>query len=55
MFCFAMISQEVQGFKTVAEMEKFMLEHGDHVIDVLGSEVDRIEMKIKARLFFVCY
>lgn len=55
------LPQEVQGFKNVSEMERFMLEHGDRVVDVLGSEVDRIELKIKARLnymhfvFFCCF
>ena len=30
-------------------MEKFLLEHGEQVVDVLGAEVDRIELKIKVR------
>ena len=43
MFCF----QEVQVFTTVGEMERFLLEHGEQIVDVLGSEVDRIEDRIK--------
>ena len=31
-------------------MEKFLLKHGEQVIDVLGSEVDRVELEIKVRL-----
>ncbi len=31
----------------MAEMEKFLLEHGEQVVDILGAEVDRIELKIK--------
>ena len=45
MMCY--VPQEVQGFKTVGEMEKFLLEHGEQIVDVLGSEVDRIEDRIK--------
>ena len=37
----------MQGFTTVAEMERFLLEHGEQVVDILGSEVDRIEARIK--------
>ena len=40
-------SQEVQKFTTVSELEQFMLEHGEQVIDVLGQQVDRIERNIK--------
>lgn len=42
--------QDVQSFNSVVEMEKFLLEHGEQVIDVLGAEVDRIELEIKVRL-----
>lgn len=41
--------QEVQSFTTVADLEKFMLEHGEQIVELLGSEVDRIEAKIKVR------
>ncbi|XP_065845240.1 proton-coupled zinc antiporter SLC30A9, mitochondrial-like [Oscarella lobularis] len=41
------ILAEVQTFTTVAEMEHFLLNHGERVIDVLGLEVDRIERNIK--------
>jgi len=41
-FCF----QEVQGFTTVCEMERFSLEHGEQIVAVLVSEVDRIEDRI---------
>ena len=42
--------QEVHGFTTVAELEKFLLEHGEHVVDVLGLEVDRMERAIKVHM-----
>ena len=41
--------QDVQAFNSVAEMEKFLLEHGEQVIDTLGVEVDRIELGIKVQ------
>eukprot|EP00731_Ephydatia_muelleri_P038105 Em0655g4a len=41
--------KEIQSFRSVAELEKFLLEHGEQVIDVLGSEVDRIETIIKKK------
>ena len=34
----------------MGEMEKFLLEHGEQVIDILGAEVDRIELEIKVWL-----
>lgn len=40
--------EDVQQFTTVAELETFMIEHGEQVLDVLGSEVDRIEKEIKS-------
>ena len=33
----------------MAEVEKFLLGHGEQIVDVLGSEVDRIESRIKVR------
>ncbi len=46
-------NKEVQGFGTVADVEKFLLEHGEQVIDVLGSEVDRVESEIKVQLSII--
>lgn len=37
----------MNSFTTVAELEKFILEHGEHVVDILGAEVDRMERSIK--------
>ena len=48
--------QDVQQFTTVAELEEFMIEHGEQVLDVLGSEVDRIEKDIKVHTYVcMCY
>ncbi|EDO40485.1 predicted protein [Nematostella vectensis] len=40
---------EIQKLTTTAEMEQFMLEYGEQVIDVLGQQVDRIERNIKKK------
>lgn len=42
--------QEVQKLTTVSELEQFMMEYGEQIIDVLGQQVDRIEKNIKVRL-----
>ena len=47
--------QEVQSFATVADMERFLLEHGEQIVDLLGSEVDRIEAGIKVGVFNLRY
>lgn len=41
------VLKEMQSFSTVTDVERFLLVHGEHVVDILGSEVDRIESKIK--------
>lgn len=40
------ILQEMQKLKTIEEVEDSMLKHGEMIIDILGSEVDRLEQKI---------
>ncbi|XP_064648223.1 proton-coupled zinc antiporter SLC30A9, mitochondrial-like [Lineus longissimus] len=37
---------EMQKLKTIEEVEDSMLKHGEMIIDILGSEVDRLEQKI---------
>ena len=39
--------QEVQGFQSTAQVERLLLEHGERVVDRLGAEIDRVEIKIK--------
>ena len=39
--------QEVQGFQSTAQVEQLLLEHGERVVDRLGTEIDRVEIKIK--------
>ncbi|XP_078369120.1 proton-coupled zinc antiporter SLC30A9, mitochondrial-like isoform X1 [Oculina patagonica] len=44
-----LLLEEVQKLTTVPELELFLLEHGEEVIDMLGQQVDRIEKNIKKR------
>ena len=45
--------QEIQKLSSVEELERFLLEHGEQVVDTLGSEVDRIEQEIKVMVLFL--
>ena len=38
---------EVQAFQSTAQVEQLLLEHGERVVDRLGTEIDRVEIKIK--------
>lgn len=44
---FFLYLQEIKKINTTEELEQFMLEHGEQIIDTLGSQVDRIERNIK--------
>ena len=39
--------KEVQAFQSTAQVEQLLLEHGERVVDRLGTEIDRVEIKIK--------
>ena len=39
--------QELQGFQSTAQVERLLLEHGERVVDRLGAEIDRVEIKIR--------
>ena len=41
------LMNEVLGIKTPEDMEKFMLKHGENIVDCLGEQVDRIEKDLK--------
>lgn len=36
----------VKSFQTVEELEQFLLTHGENIVDLMGGEIDRIEMKL---------
>jgi hypothetical protein len=42
-----MFLQEVQKMKNIDELEAFMLKHGENIVDMMGAEIDRIEMKLR--------
>ena len=46
--------QEIKHLHTPEELERFMLDHGEQIIDTLGQEVDRIERNIKVG-FYTCF
>lgn len=39
--------QEVKTFQTIDELEAFLLKHGESIVDLMGGEIDRIEMKLR--------
>lgn len=39
--------QEVKTFTTVDELEAFILKHGENIVDLMGGEIDRIEIKLR--------
>lgn len=38
---------EVNAMKTEQELETFLLQHGENIVDCLGEQVDRIEVNLK--------
>uniref|UniRef100_A0A1A9WIH0 Proton-coupled zinc antiporter SLC30A9, mitochondrial n=1 Tax=Glossina brevipalpis TaxID=37001 RepID=A0A1A9WIH0_9MUSC len=39
----------VKSFQTVDELEQFLLNHGENIVDLMGGEIDRIEMKLRKK------
>lgn len=37
--------------QTIDELEKFMFKHGENIVDMLGGEIDRIELKLRVSFF----
>ncbi|KAL7041353.1 hypothetical protein ACKWTF_000737 [Chironomus riparius] len=40
---------EVKTFQTIDELEAFLLKHGENIVDLMGGEIDRIEMKLRKK------
>lgn len=36
--------------QNIDELEAFLLKHGENIVDLLGGEIDRIEVKLKVKL-----
>lgn len=34
------------------ELEQFLLNHGENIVDLMGGEIDRIEMKLRVNQIF---
>lgn len=32
---------------TIDDVEAFLLKHGENIVDMLGGEIDRIELKLR--------
>ncbi|XP_052872469.1 zinc transporter 9 isoform X2 [Anopheles cruzii] len=41
--------EEVRTFQTIDELEAFLLKHGENIVDLMGGEIDRIEMKLRKK------
>lgn len=39
--------EEVKKMQNIDELEAFLLKHGENIVDMLGGEIDRIELKLK--------
>jgi zinc transporter 9 len=42
-----LLLEEVQKMKNIDELEAFILKHGENIVDMMGAEIDRIEMKLR--------
>lgn len=44
----------MQELETIEDVEAFMLKHGESIVDMLGGQIDRIEIALKVylKLFF---
>ena len=37
--------------QNIDQLEAFLLNHGENIVDMLGGEIDRIELKLKVRKY----
>uniref|UniRef100_A0A8D8HXS3 Proton-coupled zinc antiporter SLC30A9, mitochondrial n=1 Tax=Culex pipiens TaxID=7175 RepID=A0A8D8HXS3_CULPI len=45
----SVLLEEVKTFQTIDELEAYMLKHGENIVDLMGGEIDRIEMKLRKK------
>lgn len=45
--------QTVKSFQTIDELEQFLLNHGENIVDLMGGEIDRIEMKLRVSEYVI--
>lgn len=41
--------------QNIDELEAFLLKHGENIVDMLGGEIDRIELKLKVIILFITF
>lgn len=41
--------EEMKKLKSIEEVETFMLKHGESIVDMLGGQIDRIEVSLKKK------
>lgn len=37
----------MKSFQNIDQLEEFVLKHGETIVDMMGGEIDRIEMKLR--------
>ncbi len=40
---------EIKAVETNEDLERFLLKHGENIVDCLGEQVDRIEKELRAQ------
>lgn len=43
--------QDMKKVETIDDVEAFLLKHGENIVDMLGGEIDRIELKLRVRYY----
>lgn len=41
--------EDVKKLETIDDVESFLLKHGENIVDMLGGEIDRIELKLRKK------
>ncbi|XP_053973377.1 proton-coupled zinc antiporter SLC30A9, mitochondrial [Hylaeus volcanicus] len=45
----ALMLKEVKGMENIDQLETFLLKHGEGIVDMVGGEIDRMELKLKKK------
>jgi len=51
---FGLTPQTVRGFQKVEDLEGFLLDQGENIVDLMGGEIDRIEMNLRVSFHDQC-
>lgn len=41
--------------ETIDDVEAFLLKHGENIVDMLGGEIDRIELKLRVSVTIITF